>query len=670
MVEVKNLTKEFIVNKKKNIVINNLSFFLPSKGMYFIVGESGSGKSTLLNLIEGLILPTKGSIKINNHRIDKLKNDEKVEFYKKEVGILFQSFNLFNDLTVLENLKITSLIKEENDEENIKRYLSKFKIYEKMNQKVYTLSGGEKQRLALIRALLNKPKIILADEPTGALDNASSIILMDELKKISENSLILIVTHNLELVKKYADGYLKFLPKGYELNNILKENPSNNVNIIKKNKLLIKDKINFYFPLLKRNLIKNFNKNLFTSLSIIFSLFISLFSFSFYFNIKNYSSSLIYTYPNYNVFEVYKSFSSSINGSSLSIERKEKVEDKEIREGLNNNNFENFDVFESFDYFFKNNIVTIDNIEYKNLIFEPSFELINNEVMVNDSFIDAYLKEFKEGMTIHFNSSNVYKGYSDYINDEIEETFIIDLDFIITKKSEEFSFLGTPKIYYSYDYFETILANLNALNFSTLEEMDISYLNLLKRAKNNDSLTSYQSLVVVEKEKFNDFYGLIEENRISNNLKFNSDSLTIIDSFNNIINTLFIALIFFIVMISLTSFFIIFSLTFYSYLSSKKERAILTLLGSNKKSINFLFIFEEVLVFVLSFLISICLYNLVKPSIINLLNSILSFNLNIDLSIILVSVIFLIYLLITIFSSFIPLKMSKDIEIAKELKEE
>ena len=670
MVEVKNLTKEFIVNKKKNIVINNLSFFLPSKGMYFIVGESGSGKSTLLNLIEGLILPTKGSIKINNHRIDKLKNDEKVEFYKKEVGILFQSFNLFNDLTVLENLKITSLIKEENDEENIKRYLSKFKIYEKINQKVYTLSGGEKQRLALIRALINKPRIILADEPTGALDNASSIILMDELKKISENSLILIVTHNLELVKKYADGYLKFLPKGYELNNILKENPSNNVNIIKKNKLLIKDKINFYFPLLKRNLIKNFNKNLFTSLSIIFSLFISLFSFSFYFNIKNYSSSLIYTYPNYNVFEVYKSFSSSINGSSLSIERKEKVEDKEIREGLNNNNFENFDVFESFDYFFKNNIVTIDNIEYKNLIFEPSFELINNEVMVNDSFIDAYLKEFKEGMTIHFNSSNVYKGYSDYINDEIEETFIIDLDFIITKKSEEFSFLGTPKIYYSYDYFETILANLNALNFSTLEEMDISYLNLLKRAKNNDSLTSYQSLVVVEKEKFNDFYGFIEEKRIFDNLKFNSDSLTIIDSFNNIINTLFIALIFFIVMISLTSFFIIFSLTFYSYLSSKKERAILTLLGSNKKSINFVFIFEEVLVFVLSFLISICLYNLVKPSIINLLNSILSFNLNIDLSIILVSFIFLIYLLITIFSSFIPLKMSKDIEIAKELKEE
>lgn len=670
MVEVKNLTKEFIVNKKKNIVINNLSFFLPSKGMYFIVGESGRGKSTLLNLIEGLILPTKGSIKINNHRIDKLKNDEKVEFYKKEVGILFQSFNLFNDLTVLENLKITSLIKEENNEENIKRYLSKFKIYEKINQKVYTLSGGEKQRLALIRALINKPKIILADEPTGALDNASSIILMDELKKISENSLILIVTHNLELVKKYADGYLKFLPKGYELNNILKENPSNNVNIIKKNKLLIKDKINFYFPLLKRNLIKNFNKNLFTSLSIIFSLFISLFSFSFYFNIKNYSSSLIYTYPNYNVFEVYKSFSSSINGSSLSIERKEKVEDKEIREGLNNNNFENFDVFDSFDYFFKNNIVTIDNIEYKNLIFEPSFELINNEVMVNDSFIDAYLKEFKEAMTIHFNSSNVYKGYSDYINDEIEETFIIDLDFIITKKSEEFSFLGTPKIYYSYDYFETILANLNALNFSTLEEMDISYLNLLKRAKNNDSLTSYQSLVVVEKEKFNDFYGLIEENRIFNNLKFNSDSLTIIDSFNNIINTLFIALIFFIVMISLTSFFIIFSLTFYSYLSSKKERSILTLLGSNKKSINFLFIFEEVLVFVLSFLISICLYNLVKPSIINLLNSILSFNLNIDLSIILVSFIFLIYLLITIFSSFIPLKMSNDIEIAKELKEE
>ncbi len=669
MIEVKNLQMVFEVNKRKISVINNLSFFLPEKGMYFIEGKSGSGKSTLLNLIEGLYKPTKGYIKINNKRIDALNEEEKTNFYKNDVGILFQSFNLFNDLTLKENLQITSLIKEDINESIVKRYLSKFRLSEKLNQKVYTLSGGEKQRLGLIRSLINKPKIILADEPTGALDEDSSIVLMDELKKISENSLVLVVTHNHDLVTKYGDGSILFLDKGYELNNVLKENPNENLNIIK-NKKKTKEKIKFYLPLLLRNLLKNIKRNVFMALSIVFSIVITIFSFAFYININNFSSSLIYSFPSYNVYEVYRSFSSSINDSSLSIERKEKIDNIDIISFLKENNFENYIIKDNFDYFFKNNVVTIDGESYENIAFIPSFELNENEVIVNEAFVSTYIKEFQEGMSLNFKSENEYSSYSKILKDEINEALKFDINFIIKKVSEEFNFLSTPKVYYSYRFFESYLSLSLAANFSSLENTNKTYLDLLKTAENNDPITSYSSYVFIGKDDFNRFNDFIQIDENIDDYRFYNDASTIVSSFNDIINTLFIALIVFIIIISLTSIFIIFSLTFYSYLSSKKERAILFLLGSNKKSIDLIYVLEPLIIYLISFIGGLILFNVIKNPILNKINSVLTINLAINPSLLFIFIIFIIYFLIILLSSLIPFLISKNIDIAKELKEE
>ncbi len=659
----------FEINKRKIPVINNLSFFLPEKGMYFIEGKSGSGKSTLLNLIEGLLKPTKGYIKINNKRIDTLNEEEKTSFYKNDIGILFQSFNLFNDLTLKENLNITSLIKEDIDENLVKRYLFKFRLNDKLNQKVYTLSGGEKQRLGLIRSLINKPKIILADEPTGALDEDSSITLIEELKKISENSLVLVVTHNHDLVTKYADGLILFLDKGYELINVLKDNPNESLNIIK-NKKKRKERIKFYLPLLIRNLFKNIKRNIFMSLSIVFSIVITIFSFSFYININNFTSSLIYSFPSYNVYEVYRSFSSSINDSSLSIEKKEKIDNIELMNFLKENNFNNYIIKDNFDYFFKGNTITIDGNTYENISFEPSFELNDNEVIVNKAFVSSYIKDFKEGITLNFKSENEYSAYSKIIKDEINETFKFDINFKIKSINDEFNFLSTPKVYYSYSFFENYLSLSVAYNFSSLENNTKTYLDLLKTSKNNDPITSYSSYVYIDEKDFDKFNNFIKNEKNIGDYRFYNDALTIVSSFEDIINTLFIALIIFIIIISLTSIFIIFLLTFYSYLSSKKERAILFLLGSNKKSIDLIYVLEPTLIYLISFIFGLVVFNIIKNPILNKINNLLTINLSINPSLIYILVIFLIYFLIVLFSSLIPLIVSKNIDIAKELKEE
>lgn len=460
-----------------------------------------------------------------------------------------------------------------------------------------------------------------------------------------------------------------FLDKGYELNNVLKENPNESLNIIK-NKKKTKEKIKFYLPLLLRNLLKNIKRNVFMALSIVFSIVITIFSFAFYININNFSSSLIYSFPSYNVYEVYRSFSSSINDSSLSIERKEKIDNIDIIGFLKENNFDNYIIKDNFDYFFKNNVVTIEGESYENIAFIPSFELNENEVIVNEAFVSTYIKEFQEGMSLNFKSENEYSSYSKILKDEINETLKFDINFIIKKVSEEFNFLSTPKVYYSYSFFENYLSLSLAANFSSLENTNKTYLDLLKTAENNDPITSYSSYVFIGKDDFNRFNDFIQIDENIDDYRFYNDASTIVSSFNDIINTLFIALIVFIIIISLTSIFIIFSLTFYSYLSSKKERAILFLLGSNKKSIDLIYVLEPLIIYLISFIGGFILFNVIKNPILKKINSVLTINLAINPSLLFIFIIFIIYFLIILLSSLIPLLISKNIDIAKELKEE
>lgn len=205
MIEIKECTKIFSKKKKETIALNNINLKLDNKGLTFVIGKSGSGKSTLLNLLANFDKPTSGSIIYDGANITLLSEKERDEYLFNEVGFVFQAYNLFEELTVKENIALGLKVNPKSQEDNIKRLLEEVHLSGFEDKKVKNLSGGEKQRVALARALIKDPKILLCDEPCGNLDNFNSRIVLDILKKRSENALVVIVSHSLNDAYLYAD---------------------------------------------------------------------------------------------------------------------------------------------------------------------------------------------------------------------------------------------------------------------------------------------------------------------------------------------------------------------------------------------------------------------------------------------------------------------------------
>ncbi len=198
-IELSNLTKTFIA--KKNVkVLKQINFKFKSGRIYSLMGPSGSGKSTLLNLISLIDRPSSGSIIYQKKQIDFKKNSENDLFRANNIGIIYQQDNLLNDFNALENVYFSSLAagnKKEYARNKAKKILKTVGLAHRLEHFPNELSGGEKQRVSIARALINEPKIILADEPTGSLDKKTSIEIFSLLKKLKNSKrLIIFATHN------------------------------------------------------------------------------------------------------------------------------------------------------------------------------------------------------------------------------------------------------------------------------------------------------------------------------------------------------------------------------------------------------------------------------------------------------------------------------------------
>lgn len=206
-----NLSKTFeSKNGFKKVAIRDLSFVLPNKGLISIVGHSGSGKSTLLNIIGGLEKPTSGDIIINTPMSSWSENDI-IQYRRNTVSFIFQEFNLFDNMTIKENLSLAVLLNENNYDQNyIDELLVKFDLPKDIiNKYPSEVSIGQRQRLALIRAIIKKANIYLIDEPTGSLDEKISKQIMEYIKEISKESLVIMVTHEKDLVEAYSDRIIE-----------------------------------------------------------------------------------------------------------------------------------------------------------------------------------------------------------------------------------------------------------------------------------------------------------------------------------------------------------------------------------------------------------------------------------------------------------------------------
>tara|TARA_A100000164_G_scaffold135252_1_gene120010 strand:- start:1114 stop:1800 length:687 start_codon:yes stop_codon:yes gene_type:complete len=197
--KLNNLSKKYEGNKSLK-VLNNINFKFESGKVYSIVGPSGSGKSTLLNLLSLIDIPSSGFIEYNNKKIDTNSTIENDSIRSKNIGIIYQDKNLLADFTALENVLFPSLLVTKDKKKSIdlaKKLIKQFGLNFRFNHFPSELSGGENQRIAIARAIINEPNIILADEPTGSLDfeNAKQIFkILFNLK--NKNRIIIFATHN------------------------------------------------------------------------------------------------------------------------------------------------------------------------------------------------------------------------------------------------------------------------------------------------------------------------------------------------------------------------------------------------------------------------------------------------------------------------------------------
>ena len=203
LIEIKKLGKDYLSKDVAVTAIRNMDFSIDDGEFVGIMGQSGSGKSTLLSIIGGLNHPTRGKVFVDTLDVYSLSSEQRADFRSEYIGIIFQSFQLIPYLTVLENVKLPMAItgiKNGKKIEMAMNVLTKVGLEGKVDRLPDQLSGGEQERVAIARAIVNNPPILLADEPTGNLDSETAIEIMNLLKELNDdNQTIIMVTHNQQM---------------------------------------------------------------------------------------------------------------------------------------------------------------------------------------------------------------------------------------------------------------------------------------------------------------------------------------------------------------------------------------------------------------------------------------------------------------------------------------
>ena len=536
--EFKNVSFSYIQENETVLILKDCSFIFPKKGLVSILGESGSGKSTILNLIAGYLTSYKGEI-IRDYPLS-------------NTGFVFQNLYLLDHLKVKDNILLGKILNGENRSNSklVEELLIKVNLAGYENKKVKNLSGGQKARVAIARSLANDSKVLLLDEPTGCLDSENSIQIMELIKKLSKDILIILVTHNKELAYKYSDEIVLIKDK-----KLVRQ--FNNVNIkpcqitppskVKNKKIKLSENIFLSWSFLKSRFKKVGFSLLFLSICLsLISLCLNL-SSSGKKAIEDYTkSSFDYTLVNLQEKKKYE-----IENQQMQLIKMDVVSSKN-KKILENENI-NIKFYSNLEYFLPNVISLKYNNKYleEKIYLLPSFPnkdklqsgtipLRYNQVIINKVLYDLLNKtNYNQKGLSYFNSVNIE---SKYLGENTKDLIDLKLNFEISGISKEKTFLDRSIIYYSYDLMSNYILNMEMKNLSKVCNFS-SKVNIKYRIENlsyeNDTLTSFKSLAYIDnplilkkliEEKYKDDLTLI-----STSIELNESITEILDSISKIV---------------------------------------------------------------------------------------------------------------------------------------
>ncbi len=656
MLKLIDVCKEYKNGRNKTTVLDHVNLSFGNNELVFILGPSGSGKSTLLNIIAGNLKCDSGSIWLGNTCISELSEKQINGYRSNIIGNVFQDYNLIDYMSVIDNIRLAYNGKKNQE---IVKILKEVNMYDKKNMIVGKLSGGEKQRVAIARALVNNNHIILADEPTGALDSKMGIQIMDILKEASKKRLVIVVSHDNNLANKYATRIVNIKDGKCDSFNTSNSDDDIIYNYKTKRKRLAIMKLAF------KNLWLKKIRTLFTSLAISLGIICMLLVGNLYYNfndeIKNMEKEVVSVFPitiNNGDFEILDSKVKSSNNKIIIKDRKKMIHTNVI----NNSYLDYLNSIEEIKYimYYYDALIPFISDKYKS-IDNNYLRVIPNEKYISDNFNILYghgIQNNRE-VLIKVDSKNNLDSrllnyfdiasdieYSDIVGRKIkviinDQYYIKNGNFFVTnsnindiynKSNITLTIVGVVKeknvvddgnyIYYN-DGLLTEIFDVNSKSNIVNSQINSNYNVLGMDIKKEEmlSLLGYNSLP----SSINIYVSNLSNKKVVlkylDNYNKKYDKLIYVDTMSSaidivrqFISIISLILIMFSIIAIIISSLMVAILTNVRVLERKKEIGILRSLGNSKKDIKRLFNLENIIIGFLALLISfiVCVL-MVKP---------------------------------------------------------
>ena len=696
LIELNRVSKAYLINKnEKKYVLKDISLSFPETGLISILGKSGCGKSTLLNLIGGLDKTSEGAVYYKGDNIAKYKEKQLVAFRKSEISYIFQHYHLLESQTALYNIMLPCLLNGDSfkiAKEKALSLIDKFSINKDLLDKPCSkLSGGEKERIAIMRAFINKPKVILADEPTGALDKDNALLVMESLKEASKTSLVIMVTHNEELARRYSDRIIHM--KDGRVIQDEKIKLINGKRHIKAEET--KSNPNWYGKIITHNFAKRFKRNIFSILAVTIGGAASMLIFGFSNGAHDSIMKSTERQFDYGVASISKENKIVSDESPITLIQTLRASEEEIDELSSEYDFLHFCY--SYDSLVTPAIDTyIGDREINGLTYTPVYSFCDrsidksllskgklpvidtlNMVVINQTAYD-YLKKETKGEPLNTYIRLKDTGTFTHYTNDIEKPYITDY-FVYDRLVEivavvkELTFLNTPKIYYSYKALdkymeETLLNNLSEYLGET------SWKDRIMSASDNEYIANYSHRVFLKNS--GDVYQLKEmKKRLDEKYSLNSNALTVEETLFSLVDAASVGMEIFLAIALVGTAMIIGIISFASYAEDIKDSAILLCMGAKREDISSLYVFENCLIgaigIALSFVIALVSQNPLNhlierfTSLINIIDiPFMSFH---GRPLLFPLLIVIVALLICLLATYLPISLSKKISLKEEL---